>query len=140
MAKVFVASSWQNDRQPVVVKALREAGHEVHDIRNPSEGGFDWSEFDPDWETWTPEQCRAYLIEHPEVGKGYMADWKALQWADTCVLVMPAGRSAHLQLGWMAGAGKRTIVLLSQGKPIFMHLLANEIHTELYEVVNALEE
>ena len=36
--KIYVASSWRNAFYPDVVKALREAGHEVYDFRNPPTG------------------------------------------------------------------------------------------------------
>ena len=46
MAKIYVASSWRNQYYPEVVKALREAGHEVYDFRNPPRGGngFRWTD------------------------------------------------------------------------------------------------
>lgn len=55
--KIYVASSWRNKIQPLVVLALREAGHEVYDFRNPAPGntGFQWSEIDPAWQSWTAE-------------------------------------------------------------------------------------
>ena len=46
MAKIYVASSWRNKYQPEVVAALRKAGHEVYDFRNPEDnpGGFHWAD------------------------------------------------------------------------------------------------
>lgn len=35
-----------------------------------------------------------------------------MKWADTCVLALPCGRSAHLEAGWMSGAGKKLIVYM----------------------------
>ena len=32
--KVYVASSWNNEVYPEVVKALRRAGHDVYDFRH----------------------------------------------------------------------------------------------------------
>jgi len=40
-------------------------------------------------------------------------DIDALLAADTVVLVLPCGRSAHLELGLAIGAGKRTAILLT---------------------------
>ena len=37
MARIYVASSWRNKYQPEVVTALRKAGHEVYDFRNPKD-------------------------------------------------------------------------------------------------------
>ena len=35
---IYVASSWRNTYYPDVVAALRNAGHEVYDFRNPPTG------------------------------------------------------------------------------------------------------
>jgi hypothetical protein len=35
----------------------------------------------------------------------------ALDWCDTCVLVLPCGRSAHLELGYAIGQAKTTAIL-----------------------------
>ena len=32
---LYIASSWRNTYYPEVVQALRDAGHEVYDFRNP---------------------------------------------------------------------------------------------------------
>lgn len=51
----------------------------------------------------------------------------ALDWADACVLVLPCGRSAHLEAGYCAGQGKVTIFYLHPDKfePELMYLLGN---------------
>ena len=48
MARIYVASSWRNQYYPEVVEALRAAGHEVYDFRNPPHGGagFHWTDID----------------------------------------------------------------------------------------------
>lgn len=33
--RIYVASSWRNTYYPSVVSALREAGHDIYDFRNP---------------------------------------------------------------------------------------------------------
>ena len=49
---IYVASSWRNTYYPEVVRALRNAGHEVYDFRNPEQnpGGFHWEDVDPRWQ------------------------------------------------------------------------------------------
>lgn len=140
--KIYVASSWRNTRQPDVVLALRDDHHEVYDFRHPCEGddGFAWSDIDPEWQSWNPRQFRKAL-DHPVALKGYGLDKAAMDWADVCVLVMPCGRSAHLEAGYMAGAGKRVHVLLSPGEPELMYRLVlplGEIHTDLQQVLETL--
>lgn len=128
-----MASSWRNAVQPGVVAALRAAGHEVYDFRNPGSGlhGFSWSEIDPEWRSWSAEEYAAAL-EHPAAVRGFGADFAAMQWADTCVLVQPCGRSAHLELGWAVGAGKRTAILQAEGQePELMVKMVDLITTDL---------
>jgi hypothetical protein len=122
--RIYVASSWRNELQPAVVQALRRAGHEVYDFRNPKPGehGFHWSEIDPGWREWTPEEFREGL-RHPIAVSGFQSDFCGMEWADTCVMVQPCGRSAHLEAGYFVGARKRLIVLLWTGEPELMYLL-----------------
>ena len=110
MAKIYVASSWRNQYQQEVVKVLRTLGHEVYDFKNPpGRTGFQWSEVDPNWQNWTTEQYREAL-SHPVAIAGFNSDFNAMQSADICVMVLPCGRSANTEAGWMAGAGKRVFV------------------------------
>ncbi len=115
MAKIYVASSWRNLYYPDVVSRLREAGHEVYDFRNPphGQGGFKWQNLDPDFGSWDVEQYRQGLL-HPSSELQFKADLDALNWADTCLLVLPCGRSAHTEAGWMKGAGKKVIVYIPE--------------------------
>ena len=48
-----------------------------------------------------------------------------MKWADACVMVMPCGRSAHLDAGWFVGIGKPLIILLSDGEPELTYKMAN---------------
>ncbi|MDR0413200.1 MAG: hypothetical protein LBH61_05315 [Dysgonamonadaceae bacterium] len=110
MAKIYVASSWRNQYQGEVVRFLRENGHEVYDFKFPKgKEGFQWSKIDENWQYWTTEQFRQ-AINHPIAEEGFKSDFDAMKWADICVLVLPCGRSAHSEAGWMKGAGKKVIV------------------------------
>jgi len=141
MSKIYVASSWRNSQQPTVVEQLRGAGHEVYDFRNPpnGSGGFGWRSIDPGWRDWTAEEYRRILVTHPAASHGFLSDLRAMQWADVCVLVLPCGRSAHLEAGWFCGAGKPCIILTRDGEePELMALLATTICVSLPEVLRAL--
>ena len=141
--KVFVSSSWRNDRQPEVVRALTDAGHEVYDFRDPAPGqnvqGFSWAEVDPEWQSWTGQQFRDAL-SHPRVKQGFRYDMDALEACDALVMVQPCGRSAALELGWAVGAGKPTIVLLADGEPELMLLMAQHFCLSIEEVLAVLTE
>ena len=140
MARVYVASSWRNQYFPEVVTRLREAGHEVYDFRNPPHGGagFHWTDIDPDAPNWTYAQY-AEGLRHPLAERQFQADIDALTWADTCVLVLPCGRSAHTEAGWMAGAGKRVIAYIPEMvEPELMYKLFAGVAGSLEELVEKI--
>jgi hypothetical protein len=140
VGRIYLASSWRNERQPAVVALMRGGGHEVYDFRSPRPGqpGFKWSEVDPGWQGFTPQAFRAGLA-HPAAVRGYTLDYQAMQWADTCVLLLPCGRSAHLEAGWFAGAGRRLIIMLAPGQePELMYKLAGSICVSDDELLGAL--
>lgn len=119
--RIYVASSWRNEQQPEVVRALRAAGHEVYDFKDS--GSFHWSEIDPGWQNWTADRFIANL-NHPLARAGFATDFAAMLRCEFFVLVMPCGRSAHLEAGWAVGAGKTLVILLSDGEPELMYRLA----------------
>lgn len=137
--KIYVASSWRNSYQPEVVQALRDNGHEVYDFRNPKpdNNGFHWSGIDPKWKEWSQaEFVRA--LNHDIAKDGFNLDFEAMQWADAFVLVMPCGRSAHLELGWACGAKKKTYILLSDGEPELMYKLVDYVVCSLDQLLQAI--
>lgn len=138
--KIYVASSWRNERQPSVVEALRAAGHEVYDFRNPGPGltGFGWKQVHAEPVPWSAEKTRE-VLEHPVAQAGFDSDRAAMAWADAIVMVQPCGRSAALELGWGAGAGKLTVALLADGQePELMLKVADKIALSLDEVITWL--
>ena len=137
--KVYVASSWRNPDQPRVVQDLRSEGHDVYDFRHPVDGdnGFHWSEIDPEWEGWSYTKfIRA--LDHPIAERGYKFDMDALMSADAVVLVMPCGRSAHLELGYAIGAGKPTAILLADGEPELMYKMVSYLTGDVRQIISWL--
>ena len=132
---IYVASSWRNLRQPEVVNVLRDDGYEVYDFRNPpTSSGFSWSEIDPNWQQWSAQDY-VEALNHPRAVEGYLADFKGMEDAGAFVLVLPAGRSAHLELGWAAGKGKLTIILTEDGQePELMAKMADYIATSIEDL------
>lgn len=137
--RIYIASSWRNPIQPEIVLALRAAGHEVYDFRNPAPGnaGFSWSEVDPNWLDWTPGAFAEKLNSHPVAARGFGFDKAGMDWCDTCVLVLPCGRSAHLEAGYLAGQGKDTYILLHPDKfePELMYLLNTACALDIQQII-----
>ena len=139
--RIYVASSWRNLYQQAAVQMLRELGHDVYDFRNPRPGdhGFAWSELDPEWLGWNPAGFRE-LLDHPIAVAGFASDFDAMAWADTFVLLLPCGRSAHLEAGWAICAGKPTAILLAEDgfEPELMYRMAGLVACNFEEVAGWL--
>lgn len=113
MAKVYIIGSLRNEHIQVIAEQIRkETGYEVFD---------DWMAAGPEaddyWKSYEVHRGRSYS----EALDGYAAkhvfdfDVHHLNESDAAVLVLPAGRSGHLELGYMAGRNRRTYILLDQG-------------------------
>lgn len=141
--RIYLASSWRNEEQPLLLKSMRKWGHEVYDFRNPPHGpgGFAWSDIDPDWKKWRTPIYIDKLLTSPRASQGFMQDLRGMMWADTCVLLLPSGRSAHLEAGWCAGAGKFVITFLpgELEEPELMYLLTDHIITDYAELQELLK-
>lgn len=140
MAKIYVASSWRNKYYPAVVEALRAKGHDVYDFRNPPHGGngFRWTDIDEKALEWSFDEYSEGL-HHPKAERQFKADLEALEWADTCVLVLPSGRSAHTEAGWMAGAGRRVFVYIPEmQEPELMYKLFDGVVGSMEDLLEAI--
>jgi len=139
--KIYVASSWRNPKYPEVVAALRGTGLDVYDFRNPVPGddGFHWSQIDPKWQSWSAAQYRRHVMTHPLAEAGFGRDMAALGACDAAVLILPCGRSAHLELGWAKGAGKRTGILMAPAQePELMYRMVDDIWVDLPEMLSSM--
>lgn len=89
-----------------------------------------------DWEA-ADEYLR--MVKHPRAIEGFEADFNAMQKADTFVMVLPCGKSAHLELGWAVGAGKRTAVLLEDPvEPELMYRMVDYMATSVFDLLGWL--
>ena len=137
--RVYVASSFRNARCAEVVAALRGAGHLTYDFRDPLGDGktFSWQEVDPGWQAWDVGEYRNALHSRA-ADRAFGLDMVALEKADACVLVLPCGRSAHLEMGYAVGRCKRTVVLLG-GEPLVPELMYRMIDARAETVEQVLE-
>jgi hypothetical protein len=136
--RIYVASSWRNGYQQSVVDGLRSDSHEVYDFRHPEAQnyGFAWSAIDPKWQEWSTKQF-VQALEHPTACYGFDLDMQALTFCDACILVLPCGRSAHLELGHANGMGKLTYVYVPPGvqtEPELMYKMCNFVTDNFREL------
>lgn len=142
MTMIYVASSWRNPIYPAVVDTLRRAGHELYDFRNPPGGeGFHWSQVGgtPGSRSESIERYQE-MLAHPRAEEGFANDMNHLATADTVVLLLPCGKSAHLELGFAVGAGKRTAILLENPvEPDLMYKMVDFLAPSLSHLLTWLE-
>jgi nucleoside 2-deoxyribosyltransferase len=110
---IYLIGSLRNPKVPETGEFLRSAGFEVFD---------DWygagERADDSWQAYERGRGRTYR----EALDGYASrqivgfDHTHLLRADAAVLVLPAGRSGHMELGYVMGQGKPGFVLFD-GEP-----------------------
>lgn len=132
---VYVASSWKNKHMDDVLAALRGRGLSVYDFRDPMTA-FNWRQVhDAPFPWHRDEVVRA--LAHPLARRGFKGDTDAMKASRVCVLVLPCGRSAHMEAGWMAGAGRPVFVYMPEpGEPDSAHIMATSIETTLRDLCN----
>ena len=68
-------------------------------------------------------------------------DAQALVWCDLLVLLLPCGKSAHLEAGWAVGAGKPVIAYFPEpSRPELMYTMFYQLvhtNTELLRACDA---
>jgi hypothetical protein len=115
--KLYLASSWKNELIVTdLAEYLRVAGHEVDAFCDTSTGrlSFNWAALtDVEHETLNAKTA----LEHPVVQQAFAEDKKWLDWAEGVVLVLPSGKSAHLEAGYTVGQGKPVWCYAPNGFP-----------------------
>lgn len=133
--------------QMAVCATLKAANIPHYDFRNPAPGefGFKWSEVGLSSVTSDHQPVCSFEqyiegIEHPISEHGFGLDFGALQKADVVVLVLPCNRSAHLELGYAVGAGKRTAILMEKvvDPPELMYKMVDHLSPNLYDLLDWL--
>lgn len=108
MSTIYIIGSLRNPLIPKIEATLREDGWDVF------ASWFSAGERADD--SWQAHET-AIGHDYPTALKGYAAqhvfnfDKTHLERSDIGLLVMPAGKSGHLELGWMLGRGKRGYIL-----------------------------
>lgn len=150
MAKIYVSSSWKNEFQPQLVEELRKRGHEVYDFRHPN-GRNDRNV----WELYyarvglddcyrqdvvVPSVFRESLVDE-EVHRRFSEHYNAMLEADVCVLLLPCGRSSHVEAGFMKGKGKDVFILDTSCHviPELMYLCFDDYFYEINSLLDALD-
>jgi len=137
MKSIYLIGSLRNPAIPEIGQKLRKLGFDVFD---------DWyaagPEADDKWRDYEKARGHSYA----EGLQGYAAkhvfefDLHHLQRCGIAVLIMPAGRSGHLELGYMLGQGKPGYVLMDDPERWdVMYQFATGVYFNLSELKLALQ-
>jgi hypothetical protein len=113
VAVIYLIGSLRNPIIPEVGNELRKLGHEIFE---------DWfaagPRADDHWQEYEKGRGRTYAeaMKGRAVANVVSFDLFNLRRSDIAVLIMPAGKSGHTEMGFMIGAGKKVYVLFD-GEP-----------------------
>lgn len=113
--KIYIASSWKNSSWLIhLAKIFRDEGHQVDLFCEPSPERtvFNWQALISSLGGKNPADTTIKeIIDVPRVVEAFDQDKKWIDWCDVGIMVLPCGRSAHLEAGVIKGAGKKLYIL-----------------------------
>jgi nucleoside 2-deoxyribosyltransferase len=137
MTRIYTMGSMRNPAIPLLAARLRLLGYDVFD---------DWHspgpEADDKWQEYEKVRGRTYKEAlagwHPHYV--FNIDKHHLDRSDVGVLVLPAGKSAHIELGYLRGSGKPGYILFDQEPERYdiMYKFATDIFFSEDELVGRL--
>ena len=135
MQKIYIAGALANPEIVSVTLKLRAMGHDPF-----SEWYTPGPEADVRWRDYEMELGVSYrdALKRPSAQNTYLFDKKHIDQSDCMLMVLPCGKSAHLELGYMIGSGKPGFILMP-GEPErwdVMYNFATAIFYDMKEVEN----
>ena len=136
--RVYLIGALSNrERIQAVAERLRLEGYDVFD---------DWlspgPEADEQWQAYEDARGRTYkeAIYGHHAATVFNFDYGHLYTAEVVVMMLPCGKSGHLEFGWAIGQGKPGYVLFDREPERFdiMYRFANDIFFDVDELVDEL--
>jgi hypothetical protein len=132
---IYIIGSLSNPVVETVADRLREEGFDVFDQWRAAQGDY--------WADYAKRRGMTFreAIAMDFTETAFQFDMRYLRKASSCVLVMPAGRSAGIELGWMLGQGKKGYILYDgePERPDLMAKMATGIYFSVEELINELK-
>lgn len=135
---LYIIGSLRNPMIPEIAVKLRELDFDVFD---------DWFSPGPEADDWWKKYEESRGRNYKEALQGWAGkhifefDKHHIDRADIGVLICPAGKSAHLELGYMLGKGKKGYILLEDSCDRWdvMYQFADGIFFSLDELITELK-
>ena len=137
MSHIYLMGSLRNPEVPKAAKKLRAAGNYVFD---------DWFAASPTADDAWRDYEKARGHDLTAALMGYAAnhifdfDKHHLDLADTGILLLPSGKSGHLELGYLIGKGIDCYIVYPEEPERFdvMYLLANQVFNSIDQLIRNL--
>ena len=131
--QIYMIGSLRNEKIPVIAKELRKLGFIVFD---------DWfspgPEADEYWRKFEKVRGSTYkqALGNHAAKHVFEFDKHHIDESDIGLLIMPAGKSGHLELGYMIGQGKPGLIYFEEDPERWdvMHQFATEICVSMDEL------
>jgi len=138
MKSIYIIGALKNRTIPHLANQIEKLGIEAFDS---------WQSPGPDADIYLKKYEKLRGRNHLQAMKGYAAqqifqfDKNHLDRCDAAVLVMPAGKSGHLELGYTIGRGKPGFILFDREprKYDIMHLFATDIFYSTKDLLKQLK-
>lgn len=133
---VYVAGSLRNPDVPQVAQLIRQRGFNVFD---------DWfasgEKADEEWQKYEKGRHHNYVqaLEGYHANDVFQFDLTHLNEADAFILVLPAGKSGYLELGYMVGRHKPTYVYVPD-EPDRWDIMLKFADRVFYSLVDMLDQ
>ena len=133
----FIASRWRNRDQVLeLVRKLRGKGKTVYCFldaphvikRTMNDPEEDMKEFES--RDWRNDRYVREVFEN---------DLKAEKEAECLILLLPAGKSAHIEAGIAYGLGKKCILIGEQKEAESLYLIFNEFYSKIDEFITSIK-
>lgn len=138
MTSIYLVGSLRNPRVTEVAAELRLHGWEVFD--NWMAAG---PEADDSWMKYSKEKGLSYkeALQSYEAKHVFEFDKYHLDRCDMAILMLPAGRSGHLEIGYMAGKGKPTFALFDAEPDRYdvMYQFLSSVHFSVADLIDGIK-
>jgi nucleoside 2-deoxyribosyltransferase len=136
--KIYLIGSLRNPKVLELGNLLRENDFNVFD---------DWMAAGPraddSWRDYEKQRGHSYAEALNGIAAKHVFDFDKthLESSDVAVLLMPAGKSAHIELGYMIGRGKLAFVLFDKEPERYdvMYKFATGVFFSASDLINALK-
>ena len=135
----FIASRWRNKTEVLeLTEKIRKKGKTVYCFIEGDGTDYDLKDTK---HKFTPEEFMDKFesipnwLNDPAVKEIFDADMDALKNSHTLILLLPAGKSAHIEAGTAYGMGKKCIVIGQQKETESLYLIFNEFYNSIDDFI-----